>query len=224
MQRGQTGRFETTTTAGEAVRAFVPRPCRHGHRWIIAGPLQHSPRAGGPGLRSPRRYHRSAAGTRPVPLRLRPPGGAALIQIEGTQSSLSDLLLFELEEAPGVPFDDVVEVSNYVAALEHGLARLPRVSALQTADSRDPRCAALPRRGADKQPGRVPHARQNWIGGTRPGKAHFVPPPQDVVPECMAANSSASCTPWRAAGALIRPRWPTCSSRPSTRSSMATAA
>ena len=45
-------------------------------------------------------------------------------QIEGTQSSLSDLLLFELDEAPGVPLEDVVEVSNYVAALEHGLARL----------------------------------------------------------------------------------------------------
>lgn len=45
-------------------------------------------------------------------------------QIEGTQSSLSDLLLFELDEAPGVPLDDVVEVSNCVAALEHGLDRL----------------------------------------------------------------------------------------------------
>lgn len=45
-------------------------------------------------------------------------------QIEGTQSSLSDLLLFELDEASGVPLDDVVEVSNYVAALEHGLVRL----------------------------------------------------------------------------------------------------
>jgi Fic family protein len=45
-------------------------------------------------------------------------------QIEGTQSSLSDLLLFEIAAAPGVPFDDVVEVSNYVAALEHGLARI----------------------------------------------------------------------------------------------------
>ena len=45
-------------------------------------------------------------------------------QIEGTQSSLSSLLLFELEEAPGVPLDDVVEVSNYVAAMEHGLSRL----------------------------------------------------------------------------------------------------
>jgi Fic family protein len=45
-------------------------------------------------------------------------------QIEGTQSSLSDLLLFEMDEAPGVPVDDVREVSNYVDALEHGLERL----------------------------------------------------------------------------------------------------
>jgi Fic family protein len=47
-------------------------------------------------------------------------------QIEGTQSSLSDLLLFEIEEAPGAPFDDVQEVSNYVAAMNHGLASRPR--------------------------------------------------------------------------------------------------
>jgi Fic family protein len=45
-------------------------------------------------------------------------------QIEGTQSTLSDLLLFEAEEQPGIPLDDVVEVSNYVAALEHGLRRV----------------------------------------------------------------------------------------------------
>jgi Fic family protein len=45
-------------------------------------------------------------------------------QIEGTQSSLSDLLLFENGEVPGVPLDDVLEVSNYVAALNHGLDRL----------------------------------------------------------------------------------------------------
>jgi len=45
-------------------------------------------------------------------------------QSEGTQSSLSDLLLYELEETPGVPLDDVREVSSYVAALTHGLARL----------------------------------------------------------------------------------------------------
>ena len=45
-------------------------------------------------------------------------------QIEGTQSSLCDLLIFEMEEAPGTPLEDVVEVSNYIAALEHGMARL----------------------------------------------------------------------------------------------------
>ncbi|MDD1649837.1 MAG: Fic family protein, partial [Methylococcaceae bacterium] len=44
--------------------------------------------------------------------------------IEGTQSSLSDLLLFELDQEPGVPLDDVREVSNYVAALDHGLRRM----------------------------------------------------------------------------------------------------
>lgn len=45
-------------------------------------------------------------------------------QMKGTRSSLADLLLFELEDAPGTPFDDVVEVSGYVAALEHGMTRL----------------------------------------------------------------------------------------------------
>ena len=44
--------------------------------------------------------------------------------IEGTRSSLSDLLLFELNQQPGVPLDDVREVSNYVAALDYGLKRL----------------------------------------------------------------------------------------------------
>jgi len=45
-------------------------------------------------------------------------------QIEGMQSSLSDHLIYEIDQAPGVPLDDVAEVSNYIAALEHGLQRL----------------------------------------------------------------------------------------------------
>jgi hypothetical protein len=45
-------------------------------------------------------------------------------QIEGTQSSPSDLLLFESAEAPGVPLDDVQEVSSYVSAMNFGLDRL----------------------------------------------------------------------------------------------------
>ena len=108
-------------------------------------------------------------------------------QIEGTQSSLSDLLLFELDEAPGVPMDDVVEVSNYVAALEHGLARTRGGFPLSNRLLCEMHKILLSRgRGAAKQPGEF-RSSQNWIGGTRPGNAHFVPPPADRVADCMAA-------------------------------------
>ncbi|MEP6916622.1 MAG: Fic family protein, partial [Acidobacteriota bacterium] len=108
-------------------------------------------------------------------------------QIEGTQSSLSDLLLFELEEAPGVPFDDVVEVSNYVAALEHGMARLREGFPLSNRLIREMHEQLLARgRGSDKQPGEFRRS-QNWIGGTRPGNAHFVPPPPALVEDTMSA-------------------------------------
>lgn len=108
-------------------------------------------------------------------------------QIEGTQSSFSDLLLFELDEAPGVPFDDVVEVSNYVAALEHGLARLREGFPLSNRLLREMHGKLLARgRGSDKQPGEF-RSSQNWIGGTRPGNAGFVPAPPHLVQDCMAA-------------------------------------
>ena len=107
-------------------------------------------------------------------------------QIEGTQSSLSDLMLFELDEAPGVPFDDVVEVSNYAAALEHGLARIRGGFPLSNRLNREIHQILLSRgRGQSKSPGEFRRS-QNWIGGTRPGNAHFVPPPHQRVEECMA--------------------------------------
>lgn len=107
-------------------------------------------------------------------------------QIEGTQSSLSDLLLFELEEASGVPLDDVVEVSNYIAALEHGLKRLQEGFPLSNRLIREMHAVLLSRgRGSEKSPGEFRRS-QNWIGGTRPGNAHFVPPPPDKVEDCMA--------------------------------------
>jgi Fic family protein len=107
-------------------------------------------------------------------------------QIEGTQSSLSDLLLFENEDAPGVPNEDVLEVSNYVAALEHGLKRL-REFPLSLRLIREIHGVLLAKgRGSDKQPGEF-RTSQNWIGGTRPGKARYVPPPADQVIECMGA-------------------------------------
>jgi Fic family protein len=108
-------------------------------------------------------------------------------QIEGTQSSLSDLLLFENNEAPGVPLNDVQEVSNYVAALNHGLARLREGFPLSLRLIREIHEALLSRgRGSDKQPGEFRRS-QNWIGGARPGAAAFVPPPPELVLDCMGA-------------------------------------
>ncbi len=105
-------------------------------------------------------------------------------QIEGTQSSFSDLLLFENEEAPGVPVNDVQEVSNYVAAMNHGLERLKEfplslrlikeIHAILLADGR----------GKHKLPGEF-RSSQNWIGGDRPGNAIFVPPPPEYVMEAL---------------------------------------
>ena len=107
-------------------------------------------------------------------------------QIEGTQSSLSDLLLFEMEQAPGVPVDDVVEVSNYVAALEHGLARLRGDFPLSARLVREIHAKLLARgRGSEKEPGEFRRS-QNWVGGTRPGNALFVPPPHTEVVEAMS--------------------------------------
>jgi len=108
-------------------------------------------------------------------------------QIEGTQSSLSDLLLFENDEAPGVPVVDVQEVSNYVAALNHGLERLRWGFPLSLRLIREIHGVLLSKgRGSDKQPGEFRQS-QNWIGGTRPGTAIFVPPPPDLVLDCMNA-------------------------------------
>jgi len=108
-------------------------------------------------------------------------------QIEGTQSSLSDLLLFELDGAPGAPIDDVVEVSNYVAALHHGMARLREGFPLSNRLLREIHGRLMHSgRGSEKSPGEF-RSSQNWIGGTRPGNAHYVPPPPHEVGECMAA-------------------------------------
>jgi Fic family protein len=106
-------------------------------------------------------------------------------QIEGTQSSLSDLLLFETQEAPGVPIEDVQEVSNYVAALTHGLNRVREGFPLSLRLIREIHEVLLSKgRGSEKEPGEFRRS-QNWIGGTRPGNAIFVPPPPERVMLCM---------------------------------------
>lgn len=98
-------------------------------------------------------------------------------QIEGTQSSLSDLLLFENADAPGIPVDDLREVSNYVAAMEHGLERLRGGFPLSLRLIREIHGLVVRgSRGADKTPGEFRRS-QNWIGGAKPSDAFYVPPP-----------------------------------------------
>lgn len=108
-------------------------------------------------------------------------------QIEGTQSSLSDLLLHESGEAPSVPVDDVIEVSSYVAALEHGLKRVKEGFPISLRLIREMHAILLSKgRGSNKQPGEF-RTSQNWIGGSRPGNAVFVPPPPDRLMDSLDA-------------------------------------
>jgi len=105
-------------------------------------------------------------------------------QIEGTQSSLSDLLLFENAEAPGVPMDDVTEVSCYVSAMNHGLERL-KTFPLSLRLIREIHEKLMDNaRGSNKQPGEF-RVSQNWIGGSHPANARFVPPPPEKMMECL---------------------------------------
>ncbi len=105
--------------------------------------------------------------------------------IEGTTSSLSDLLIFEMDQTPEVSLDDVQEVSNYVAALQHGLNRLKEGFPLSLRLLKEIHGILLNKgRGCTKTPGEFRRT-QNWIGGTRPGNASFVPPPPEQLMECM---------------------------------------
>ena len=105
-------------------------------------------------------------------------------QIEGTQSTLSDLLRFETEAQAGQPIDDVREVSNYVDALMYGLERLGELP-LSLRLIREMHARLLQSgRGGSKNPGEFRRS-QNWIGGTRPGNALFVPPPVAELDVCL---------------------------------------
>ena len=185
VERGGTGEYLTSVAGGEPVRAFVPAPLPP------EPPLQFTPER----RRLLERATLALGRLDSITLLLPDPEiflysyvrreAVLSSQIEGTQSSLSDLLQFELSEAPGVPLDDVVEVSNYVRALEHGLSRLAEGLPLCNRLLREMHEVLLSRgRGSGKQPGEF-RCSQNWIGGTRPGNAVFVPPPPQAVESCM---------------------------------------
>jgi Fic family protein len=186
MKRNLTGRYETTSVGGEVVRAFIPKPLPPDPPLILHGPIQLLLEQA---LLSLGRLD-SISTLLPDPslfLYAYVRKEAVLSsQIEGTQSSLSDLLLFELEQAPGVPLDDVTEVSNYVAAMEHGLDRLKGGFPVSARLIREIHSKLLAGgRGSSKDPGEFRRT-QNWIGGSRPRNAIFVPPPHTVVQDCIS--------------------------------------
>ena len=107
-------------------------------------------------------------------------------QIEGTQSSLSDLLVFESEGVPGIPLHDVLEVSHYVRAIQHGVGQIRSGSPITNRLVREVHSLLLrDGRGAHSDPGEFRRS-QVWLGGSRPGNAIFVPPPAHEVAKCMS--------------------------------------
>jgi Fic family protein len=185
MRRPLPGKYVTVSTAGEPFRAFVPAPLppKPGVDWT-------------PALR--RRFDDAllALGRLDAITSLLPNASLLLCsfvrkeavlssQIEGTQSSLADLLLYEIDEQPGVPLDDAREVSRYVAALDHGVARLRGGLPMCLRLLREMHDVLLDHpRGRGKAPGEFRRS-QVWIGGTRPGNAAFVPPPAEALPDCL---------------------------------------
>ncbi len=185
MQRKLQGRYVTISTTGEKAKAFVPAPLPP------RPPIDWSPELRGKFDQALLALGRLDSVSTLLPdtllflyMYIRKEAVLSSM-IEGTQSSLSDLLLYELDQTPGVPLDDVREVSNYVAALEHGLQRLTEGLPLSLRLFREIHTVLLAKgRGSNKTPGEFRRS-QNWIGGTRPGNAAFVPPPPEEVMECM---------------------------------------
>lgn len=185
MKRELQGAYETVTTTGEVVRAFIPAPLPP------RPPIDWAPELHGKFDQALLALGRLDSVSALLPdtaifLYMYVRKEAVLSSmIEGTQSSLSDLLLFELDQEPGVPMDDVREVSNYVAALDHGLRRLREGFPLSLRLLTEIHAVLLRQgRGGNQAPGEFRRS-QNWIGGTRPGNAAFVPPPPHKVLECL---------------------------------------
>ena len=186
MRRELQGHYVTISTVGEKAQAFVPAPLPP------LPPIEWTPE-----LRGKFDQALLALGRLDSVAVLLPDTSLFLYMyirkeavlssmIEGTQSSLSDLLLYELDQEPGVPLDDVREVSNYVAALDHGLRRLAEGFPLSLRLFKEIHGVLLQKgRGSYQTPGEFRRS-QNWIGGTRPGNAAFVPPPAEEVTDCMS--------------------------------------
>jgi Fic family protein len=179
------GRFVETSVGGEVVRAFVPPPLPPTPPIDVLALLDRLSMA-------ERALGRLDGVTTLLPrqelfLYMYVRKEAVLSsQIEGTQSTLTDLLRFETEAQAGQPIDDIREVSNYVDAMMYGLERLEKLP-LSLRLIRETHARLLQSgRGGSKSPGEFRRS-QNWIGGTRPGNALFVPPAPNELDACLAA-------------------------------------
>ena len=183
----KTGRYVTVSTRDEPFKAFVPDalPPRppivmdstlerlHGEAQLALGRLDGIVSL----LPAPEQFLYAYVRKEAV----------ASSQIEGTQSSLSDLLAYEITAARGIPVEDVREVSDCVAAYEHADKRMTGgfpLSLRLICEAHEKLLTSG--RGKDQSPGQFRRS-QNWIGGSRPGNARFVPPPADEVLNCMGA-------------------------------------
>jgi fido (protein-threonine AMPylation protein) len=187
MKRGLTGHYLPISTTGEKASAFVPHPLPPEPPLAIDGELGALLDAASTAL----------GRLDGVSLLLPDPGlflysyvrkeAVLSSQIEGTQSSLSDLLSHELENTPSGLEEDAAEVSCYVDAMQHGLELLKKGEPLSLRMIRDIHHILLSHgKGSGKMPGEF-RSSQNWIGGTRPATARFVPPPPEMVMETMGA-------------------------------------
>src|ERR1700730_17646027 len=189
MSTRSTGRYERTTIAGEEVAAFVPSPLPP------ADPALLLDSAFADRLRAAEQaLTRLELAGEMVPsldwfiYAFVRKEAVLSSQIEGIQATLVDLLTFEADDG-ATPNADVEEVCNYLEALAYARGQLsdPRglplsIRLLNETHQRLMRGS----RGADKLPGEVRRS-QNWIGGTRPGNAVYVPPPPHALAEVLSA-------------------------------------
>lgn len=185
MQRQLQGHYVTTAAHDEQVKAFVPAPLPPNP------PIEWSPALRDQfdaALLALGRFdgHICHVPDTSIFLYLYVRKEAVLSSmIEGTQSSLTDLLKFEQGHKPASSMEDVQEVSNYVAALQHGMQRLSEGFPISLRLMREIHAVLMQKgRGSQQMPGEFRRS-QNWIGGTRPGNAAFVPPPPQELMACL---------------------------------------
>lgn len=187
MQRGLTGHYVSTSTAGETVRAFVPHPLPPDPPVLVDGEMGTLLDAASTALGRLDGISSLLPDPRLFLYTYIRKEAVLSSQIEGTQSSLSDLLRHEVDGTPSGLRDDVMEVSCYVDAMEHGLKLLAEGLPISLRMFREIHARLLAHgRGSTKQPGEFKRS-QNWIGGSRPGNAKFVPAPPDLTLEAMGA-------------------------------------